>query len=110
MNSEICSTCGRRGCGGADAYKGICPEAPKGKVPSDRLLAEFIRANALGRAYEVAKDSCDACGMPATRCASWGPSLAVRCDACPFGEHFTEPKDHWQAKGVRALMKVARGE
>lgn len=77
---------------------------------SERLMAEFIRANALGRAYEVAKDSCDACGMPSTRYSCRAGALAHRCDACDFPDGFDPPKDHWQAKGVRALMKVARGE
>lgn len=78
-------------------------------------IRDLMRAMAMSTAYQLAKESCLACGMPATKAVEASNcELLYACDKCDVckGKRCTAEytRDIYNANGIRRLMKIASGE
>lgn len=75
-----------------------------------KAMRELVSGMALCQAYQVSKDACGSCGLPATRygCCTGIP----RCDGCPPapGDGRDGTSDHYAAPATRRLMRIANSE
>jgi hypothetical protein len=90
-------------------------------MSADKALLELAKSIALCKAYDVAKCSCEVCGLPATRYARRGWYEPTNlCDGCPspYAEIVRdgvklEPETiipNPAAAAIRRLMRIAKGE
>lgn len=85
-------------------------------------LATVATTLALCKAYDLAMNMCEACGVPATRSFYFVPegqrfgAPVFSCDDCPPpklkspGDTVREPLDEPRAPAIRRLLKLAKGE